>query len=460
MFTLGYPFRPWRGPKSIADGDDDPATTSRRPPPSTASTQHIRFRTKVVDADWSQRRGAAGPSGRWTPRTASRATMTCGFLYSAPATTTTTTATARVPRPRGLRGRGRAPAVLARGPRLRRQAGRRHRQRRHRGDPGAGDGRAGRARDHAAAHPDLDRPRCPARDTLADGLRAKLPAEAARTGSSGPRTSCSPRASTSSAGAAPSSARRLLRRRRCAAAWTTRRYVDEHFTPPYDPWDQRLCVVPDGDLFRRSPTGRAEVVTDHIDTLRRPRASGCSPAGCSRPTSSSPRPGCAAAVRRHRADASTASRSTSASSSSTAGVMLTRRAELRVLHRLHQRLLDAARRPDLTAGLPAAQPPGRATATPSAAPRRRRRARARPLLDLTSGYVQRAIDRFPQQGDRGPWRVRQNYVLDRRRDAPGRRQPGHDLRGRDPPARPLRSRSRAPGRARAGDRSTPGSGCR
>jgi hypothetical protein len=36
----------------------------------------------------------------------------------------------------------------------------------------------------------------------------------------------------------------------------------------------------------------------------------------------------------------------------------------------------------------------------------------RPLLDLTSGYIQRAIDQFPRQGDRGPWRVRQNYLLD------------------------------------------------
>ena len=38
---------------------------------------------------------------------------------------------------------------------------------------------------------------------------------------------------------------------------------------------------------------------------------------------------------------------------------------------------------------------------------------ARPLLDLTSGYVQRAIDRFPKQGLRDPWTVRQNYVVDR-----------------------------------------------
>lgn len=41
--------------------------------------------------------------------------------------------------------------------------------------------------------------------------------------------------------------------------------VDTHFTPKYDPWDQRLCAVPDGDMFEAIRKGRAEVVTDHID---------------------------------------------------------------------------------------------------------------------------------------------------------------------------------------------------
>ena len=40
--------------------------------------------------------------------------------------------------------------------------------------------------------------------------------------------------------------------------------VDTHFNPTYDPWDQRLCVVPDGDLFAAISSGRASVVTDHI----------------------------------------------------------------------------------------------------------------------------------------------------------------------------------------------------
>ncbi len=43
--------------------------------------------------------------------------------------------------------------------------------------------------------------------------------------------------------------------------------VDEHFNPPYNPWDQRLCVVPDGDLFKAIRDGNASVVTDRIDTF-------------------------------------------------------------------------------------------------------------------------------------------------------------------------------------------------
>ena len=41
--------------------------------------------------------------------------------------------------------------------------------------------------------------------------------------------------------------------------------VATHFTPRYDPWDQRLCAVPNGDMFAAIREGRAEVVTDHID---------------------------------------------------------------------------------------------------------------------------------------------------------------------------------------------------
>ncbi len=43
--------------------------------------------------------------------------------------------------------------------------------------------------------------------------------------------------------------------------------VGKHFTPSYNPWDQRVCLVPDADLFGAIKSGRAAVVTDTIDTL-------------------------------------------------------------------------------------------------------------------------------------------------------------------------------------------------
>jgi monooxygenase len=64
----------------------------------------------------------------------------------------------------------------------------------------------------------------------------------------------------------PRAARRLIR-------WVNARSlpagypVDEHFSPPYDPWNQRLCLVPDGDLFRAIRAGRASVTTGRIATF-------------------------------------------------------------------------------------------------------------------------------------------------------------------------------------------------
>ena len=64
----------------------------------------------------------------------------------------------------------------------------------------------------------------------------------------------------------PRFARRVLRDR--AAKRLPEDYpVDVHFKPAYDPWDQRLCMVPDGDLFRTVREGRVDIVTDTIDTF-------------------------------------------------------------------------------------------------------------------------------------------------------------------------------------------------
>jgi monooxygenase len=64
----------------------------------------------------------------------------------------------------------------------------------------------------------------------------------------------------------PERARALIRR--LTARQLPKGYdVDRHFRPSYDPWDQRLCVVPDGDLFRAIRNGSASVVTDQIETF-------------------------------------------------------------------------------------------------------------------------------------------------------------------------------------------------
>ncbi|MEO0420228.1 MAG: NAD(P)/FAD-dependent oxidoreductase [Pseudomonadota bacterium] len=46
-------------------------------------------------------------------------------------------------------------------------------------------------------------------------------------------------------------------------------YDKESFTPPYDPWDQRLCLVPDDDLFEAMKAGKASVVTGHIEKFEK-----------------------------------------------------------------------------------------------------------------------------------------------------------------------------------------------
>jgi monooxygenase len=44
-------------------------------------------------------------------------------------------------------------------------------------------------------------------------------------------------------------------------------YLDKHFTPSYQPWDQRLCLIPNGDLFKAITSGKADVATGHIETF-------------------------------------------------------------------------------------------------------------------------------------------------------------------------------------------------
>ena len=175
MFTLTYPFRPWRGDESMASGENI-RTYIRETADSAGITEQIRFGTRVVRSPLSSE------TGRWTveTETAEGAQDLHGVvpLHVRRLLRLRPGLPAGVPRPRGLRRHVGAPAVLAGGPRLRRQEGCRDRQRRHRGhaDPGHGDDA-----EHVTM---LQRSPSyltvlPERDPAADRLRKLLPPKAA-----------------------------------------------------------------------------------------------------------------------------------------------------------------------------------------------------------------------------------------------------------------------------------------
>ena len=64
--------------------------------------------------------------------------------------------------------------------------------------------------------------------------------------------------------------------------------VERDFSPAYKPWDQRLCLVPDGDLFAAMRSGKVSIATGAVDRFT-PRAFASQPARTFPPTSSSPR---------------------------------------------------------------------------------------------------------------------------------------------------------------------------
>jgi monooxygenase len=65
----------------------------------------------------------------------------------------------------------------------------------------------------------------------------------------------------------PASAINLLRTGTQKELVGTNFTLEDHFTPSYRPWEQRMCISPDGDFFAALRAGKADVVTGHIDTI-------------------------------------------------------------------------------------------------------------------------------------------------------------------------------------------------
>lgn len=187
--------------------------------------------------------------------------------------------------------------------------------------------------------------------------------------------------------------------------------VKKHFTPTYGPWDQRLCFVPDGDLFDAIKEGKAEVVTDHIETFDE---------GGIRLKSGA------------RIDADLVVTATGlklqllggaeievdgrriegGKTTGYKGIMLgeipnmafavgytnaswTLKADLASAYVC--RLLNHMDKKGYRVCVPRLPPGGEGV---------------EPMLNLASGYVQRAQADLPKQGARAPWRLYQNYILD------------------------------------------------
>lgn len=409
MFTLGYAFKPWRDSKVLADGRSI-LSYIKETAAEFGIDRRIRYGTKVVGADWST------ATARWTvtlERTdedGSRTltTVTCDFLYScagyynydqghAPEFEGAESFTGTVVHPQfwpeDLDHAGKRVVVIGSGatavtlvPAMARTAA--HVTMLQRSPTWIGS--------------------LPSRDRLADGVRAVLPAGVAhrvvRTKNIlfaiGLYQFCR---------RSPKAARRLLTGLNKRIVKDDQ-LVADHLTPSYDPWDQRLCAIPDADLFEVLKSGDAEIVTDHIDRfvpegirlasgrvleadvvvtatgLQLLAFGGIAPRVDGRPVELNKQFVWRGAMMTGVPNFAVCIGYTNAS--------WTLRADL--TSRLVCKVLNHMRDNDYAAVEP------RPTSTLD----------ERPLLDLASGYVQRSIDAFPRQGDRGPWKVRQNYVLD------------------------------------------------
>ena len=188
--------------------------------------------------------------------------------------------------------------------------------------------------------------------------------------------------------------------------------VDTHFHPSYAPWDQRLCVSPDGDLFRSLRDGKASIVTDRIQRF--------TPTGIALESGAEieadiivaatglkllPLGGLTISLDGAPVDlGSTLAYKGSmlsgipnfafvvgyTNASWTLKADLTSDYVCRLLAHMDANGYGECRPPVNPAGV-----------------------QREPLIDLKSGYVLRALDQFPDQGSIRPWRLRQSYLADR-----------------------------------------------
>ena len=187
--------------------------------------------------------------------------------------------------------------------------------------------------------------------------------------------------------------------------------LDAHFNPSYDPWDQRMCLVPDNDLFESIAGGKVSVATDRIRTFTETGLELESGA---------------------QLDADLIVTATGLNLLVLGGIELTVDGDkVEVPHAMSYKGVMLGGVPNLafTFGYTNSSWTLRADLVSQYVCRlleymdsggyrqcmptnRDGSITTEPFIDLTSGYVTRAISAFPKQGSRAPWRQYQNYMLD------------------------------------------------
>ncbi len=187
--------------------------------------------------------------------------------------------------------------------------------------------------------------------------------------------------------------------------------VDTHFTPSYNPWDQRLCLVPDSDLFEAIKAGRASVVTDQIESFTETGLQLKSGAelkadlvvtatGLNLQVMN----GLALTVDGVRVEPAKTMAYKGmmysdvpnlASSFGYTNASWTLKCDLTCDYVC--RLLNHMEKKGLRQCTPRLTDPA---------------ITEEPWLSFSSGYVQRSIGKFPKQGSKAPWKLHQNYALD------------------------------------------------
>ena len=261
MFTLGYGFKPWKGKKAIADGADIRGYI-REAAAENGIDKHVRFNRRLIRADWSS------ADAIWTvtvENTETRETeeLTCSFLFSTSGYYRYDEGfTPNFPGlesfkgpvvhpqhwPENLDYEGKRVVVIGSGatavtliPSM---------------APDAGHiTMLQRSPTFIISQPSLDPMADVLRKTLPEKTAAKLIRARYLSMHIGFYEFCRRR---------PKEARRLLRRL-LERQLPDDVAFDEHFKPKYEPWDQRLCLVPSGDLFKALRTHKVDMVTDNIE---------------------------------------------------------------------------------------------------------------------------------------------------------------------------------------------------